>query len=79
MTRKVSSICIGTASSVRPGRKKQTVIRGKIHIWFAEQWLPKFCDCGGEMEYEFSLGRIFSGCKKCTPVVVVNVKKLKRL
>lgn len=39
--------------------------------------LPKKCSCGGRMEYAFDFGRVFSVCASCTPVVRVDVSKLR--
>lgn len=36
--------------------------------------LPKFCECGGLMEYEFAFGRVFSACGRCTKVVKMKAK-----
>jgi hypothetical protein len=39
--------------------------------------LPYRCECGGLMEYSYDMGRVWSGCKTCTPVVKINLNKLK--
>ncbi len=39
--------------------------------------LPKNCECGGEMDYAFSFSRVWSVCKKCSPVVKIDISKLK--
>lgn len=31
--------------------------------------LPRRCECGGRMAYDVSLGRVWSWCMRCTPVV----------
>ena len=51
----------------KPTEKR--VVRRSGHV------LPKYCECGGEMDYAFDFGRVFSYCKKCTPVVHVRVGK----
>ena len=38
--------------------------------------LPKHCECGGRMLYNGSLGRVWSVCERCTPVVEIDVSKL---
>lgn len=37
----------------------------------APQGFPTRCDCGGKLLYEVTLGRVFSCCDTCTPVVKV--------
>lgn len=32
--------------------------------------LPKLCECGGKMLYEFDFGRVWSCCDTCSPVVL---------
>jgi hypothetical protein len=39
--------------------------------------VPKLCQCGGEMDYAVDFGLIWSTCKKCTPVVKVEIKRSK--
>ena len=39
--------------------------------------LPKNCECGGKMVYSFSFGRVWSVCDKCSPVVKIDISKLK--
>lgn len=39
------------------------------------QKLPRKCECGGNMEYSESFGRVFSGCDRCTPVVKVVISR----
>jgi hypothetical protein len=41
--------------------------------------LPRRCECGGKMKYEFSMGRIFGYCLSCTPVVTVSKRVLERV
>ena len=40
--------------------------------------LPERCDCGGRMIYAHSLGRIFSACDTCSPVIDMTAA-LKRI
>lgn len=35
--------------------------------------LPKFCECGGKLLYEFAFGRIFNVCDTCSPVIPVKL------
>lgn len=51
-------------------RKEQTELRKKHD-------LPYRCECGGIMEYAFDFGRVWSACKSCTPVVKIDVSKLR--
>ncbi len=39
--------------------------------------LPRHCECGGIMDYDYSFGRVWSVCKTCTPVQKINVNKLR--
>lgn len=39
--------------------------------------LPYRCECGGVMGYTYDFGRVFSWCKKCSPVQHINVSKLR--
>ncbi len=39
--------------------------------------LPKWCECGGKMEYAFSFRRVWSCCKTCTPVVKLDLNMLR--
>jgi hypothetical protein len=48
--------------------KDQLIVGGQV--------VPRFCECGGELEYVYQFERIWSACKKCTPVVKVDVPKL---
>ena len=34
--------------------------------------LPKHCECGGRMIYDYDFGRVWSVCDTCTPVVTVT-------
>jgi hypothetical protein len=34
--------------------------------------LPRKCECGGKMMYDYDFGRVWSWCAKCTPVVKVT-------
>lgn len=34
------------------------------------------CDCGGIVAGVYDFGRLWTWCRKCTPVVKVNIKKL---
>jgi|HubBroStandDraft_6_1064221.scaffolds.fasta_scaffold484944_4 hypothetical protein len=40
----------------------------KVYRSGAKKGLPKKCECGGNMEYAFDFGRVFSVCDTCTPV-----------
>lgn len=40
--------------------------------------LPKFCKCGGLIEYTFSHGRVWSFCQKCTPVERIIMHRMKK-
>jgi hypothetical protein len=51
-------------------RQRQAAIRRKDN-------LPYRCECGGVMEYAVDFGRVFSVCKKCTPVVNLNTRGCK--
>jgi hypothetical protein len=37
--------------------------------------LPYRCSCGGVMEYAASFGRVWSVCKRCTPVQKVTIRR----
>lgn len=37
--------------------------------------LPKRCICGGKIEYAFSFGRVWSVCRKCSPVQKVGINR----
>ncbi len=34
--------------------------------------LPRYCECGGLMEYAFDFGCVFSCCSKCTPITTID-------
>ncbi len=38
--------------------------------------LPRRCECGGRMLYDFDFGRVWSACDTCTPVVHVDISKI---
>ncbi len=52
-------------------RQRQSELRRKYG-------LPYRCECGGVMDYDFDFGRVWSGCKTCTPVVKIDLNKLRR-
>lgn len=52
-------------------RQKQAAIR-RTHR------LPYRCECGGVMDYAVSFGRVWSHCKKCTPVTRIDLNRLGR-
>jgi hypothetical protein len=60
------------ASSERP--REGTMERGRPK----GLRLPRRCECGGKMLYEFSLGRIFSCCDTCSPVVQMKLPRKAR-
>ena len=41
----------------------------------AKHKLPFRCECGGLMEYDYDFGRIWSHCRKCSPVTKVLLKR----
>lgn len=49
-------------------RRQQAALRKQFN-------LPKRCECGGEMEYDYEFGRVWSGCRRCTPVVVIKLPR----
>ena len=51
-------------------RQEQAAIRKKHN-------LPYRCECGGVMHYAVSFNRVWSYCKKCTPVTRVTIPREK--
>ena len=43
--------------------------------WCKER-LPRKCECGGRLVYDFSFGHVWVHCASCTPVVTVRVQGL---
>lgn len=41
--------------------------------------LPKLCECGGQMRYQFTHGRVWGVCERCTPVVEMHEQVMRRL
>lgn len=37
--------------------------------------VPKYCECGGLMQYDYDFGRIWSSCTKCTPVTKITIRR----
>jgi hypothetical protein len=43
-----------------------------------ELGLPKRCDCGGRLLYSISHSRVFSVCRRCSPVTRIDTGKLRQ-
>ena len=59
---------INNQVSIRPGRKSERLRK--------LQKLPKRCECGGLMDYRFDMGRIWSSCLSCTPIIKVRPSRM---
>lgn len=39
-------------------------------------FLPKHCECGGLLDYDYDFGRFWSACLSCTPVVHIKLSRM---
>lgn len=40
--------------------------------------LPYRCECGGVLDFDYDFGRVWSACKKCSPVQKIDVNEIRR-
>lgn len=49
----------------------------KKPAWCKER-LPRRCECGGKLVYDFAFWRVWVHCASCTPVVAVRIPNQER-